>query len=189
MYRFAYWLTSGSEVRIGRALTQSVTWDNHTCDVRCYSGFTVSEFVLYCIQSLKLSGSADCYAIQCKDGTELPSLTPIPFSSFQEKIMLVNRNVLRNHLHMHRSIMSGTGASEMSSYVCTKAWYSNFNYYKVEWEKTGKNGFGLYVWKVKGIFRLWFGTILGWYKRSNDHWYSCFQLFLESAQREQISGS
>lgn len=88
-------LTTGSEIRIGRALTQSVTWDNHVCDVRCYSGFTVSEFILYCIQSLKLSGSADCYSIQRKDGTELPSLTPIPFSGFQEKIMLVNKNALK----------------------------------------------------------------------------------------------
>ena len=88
-------LTSGSEVRIGRTLTQSVTWDNHVYDVRCYSGFTVSELLFYCIQSLKLSGSADCYSIQRKDGTELPSLTPIPFNGFQEEIRLVNRNTLK----------------------------------------------------------------------------------------------
>ena len=88
-------LSSSREVRIGRVITQSVTWENHVCDVPCYSGFTVNEFLLYCIPSLRLSGSADCYCVLRKDRTEIPSWTVIPFQGFKEEITLVNRNTIK----------------------------------------------------------------------------------------------
>lgn len=88
-------LTSGCEVVIGRALTQHITWNNHVYDVRCYSGFTVADFLVYCIQSLKLSGNADCYSLQRKNGTEFQLSTPIPFDGFKEEIILVNRNAIK----------------------------------------------------------------------------------------------
>ena len=55
----------------------------------------MNEFLLYCISSLRLSGSADCYCVLRKDGTEIPSWTVIPFQGFKEEITLVNRNTIK----------------------------------------------------------------------------------------------
>ena len=45
-------LSSGSEVRIGRALTQSVVWDNHDCDIRCYWKRMNSKYLLWRVKGM-----------------------------------------------------------------------------------------------------------------------------------------